>query len=207
MQEAVPPGVGAMAALLKPPEGALNRILAEAAQGAVISAANLNSSDQIVIAGHAGAVERAAELAKAAGAKRAVMLSVSGQFASMCSTTIAKIPADVSVVPATRSVARGAGITVASDCRASCGTSRFQLRSNMTAPEASTANGRASSSNHSVHIRAEYHITIRCAMRARSYCGAAPAPTRTAVMKRAAGKISASCIAATKRVSVRMRAL
>jgi [acyl-carrier-protein] S-malonyltransferase len=80
MQEAVPSGVGAMAALLKLPEGTLDRILAEAAQGEVVSAANLNSPDQIVVAGHAGAVGRAAELAKAAGAKRAVMLSVSAPF-------------------------------------------------------------------------------------------------------------------------------
>jgi [acyl-carrier-protein] S-malonyltransferase len=80
MQEAVPSGVGAMAALLKLPEGALERILVEAAQGEVVSAANLNSPEQIVIAGHAGAVERAAELAKVAGAKRAVMLSVSAPF-------------------------------------------------------------------------------------------------------------------------------
>jgi [acyl-carrier-protein] S-malonyltransferase len=80
MQEAVPSGVGAMAALLKLPEGALEKILAEAAQGEVVSPANLNSPDQIVIAGNAGAVERAAELAKAAGAKRAVMLSVSAPF-------------------------------------------------------------------------------------------------------------------------------
>jgi len=80
MQEAVPSGVGAMAALLKLPEGALDRILAEAAQGEVVAAANLNSPDQIVIAGHTGAVERAAELAKAAGARRAVMLPVSAPF-------------------------------------------------------------------------------------------------------------------------------
>jgi [acyl-carrier-protein] S-malonyltransferase len=80
MQEAVPPGVGAMAALLKLPEGTLDRILAEAAEGEVVSAANLNSPDQIVIAGNTGAVERAAELAKAAGAKRAVMLPVSAPF-------------------------------------------------------------------------------------------------------------------------------
>ena len=69
-----------MAALLKLPEGTLDRILAEAAQGEVVTAANLNSPDQIVIAGHAGAVERAVELAKAAGAKRAVMLPVSAPF-------------------------------------------------------------------------------------------------------------------------------
>jgi [acyl-carrier-protein] S-malonyltransferase len=80
MQEAVPPGVGAMAALLKLPEGKLDGILAEAAQGEVVSAANLNSPDQIVIAGHAGAVARAAELAKAAGAKRAILLPVSAPF-------------------------------------------------------------------------------------------------------------------------------
>jgi len=59
MQEAVPAGVGAMAALLKLPEGKLDAILEEAAQGEVVSAANLNSPDQIVIAGHAGAVNRA----------------------------------------------------------------------------------------------------------------------------------------------------
>ncbi len=80
MQEAVPPGVGAMAALLKLPEGTLDGILAEAAQGNVVSAANLNSPDQIVIAGQAGAVNRAMELAKAAGAKRAVLLQVSAPF-------------------------------------------------------------------------------------------------------------------------------
>lgn len=80
MQAAVPQGVGAMAALLKLPEGKLDAILAEAAQGEVVSAANLNSPDQIVIAGHAGAVARASELAKAAGAKRAVPLPVSAPF-------------------------------------------------------------------------------------------------------------------------------
>lgn len=80
MQEAVAPGVGAMAALLKLPEGQLDAILAEAAQGDVVSAANLNSPDQIVIAGHAGAVARAVELAKAAGARRAVLLPVSAPF-------------------------------------------------------------------------------------------------------------------------------
>ncbi len=80
MQEAVPPGVGAMAALLKLPEGKLEAILEEAAQGQVVSAANLNSPDQVVIAGHAAAVKRAAELAKAAGARRAVLLPVSAPF-------------------------------------------------------------------------------------------------------------------------------
>jgi [acyl-carrier-protein] S-malonyltransferase len=80
MQEAVPDGVGAMAALLKLPEGKLDQILAEARQSQVVAAANLNSPDQIAIAGHAGAVERAAELARAAGARRAVILPVSAPF-------------------------------------------------------------------------------------------------------------------------------
>jgi [acyl-carrier-protein] S-malonyltransferase len=80
MQEAVPAGVGAMAALLKLSEGTLDGILEQAAQGEIVSAANLNSPDQIVIAGHAGAVQRAADLAKAAGAKRAVILPVSAPF-------------------------------------------------------------------------------------------------------------------------------
>lgn len=82
MQEAVPVGVGAMAAILKMPAEALDRVLADAAQGEIVTAANLNSPDQIVIAGHKGAVERAMELAKAAGAKRCIALPVSAPFHS-----------------------------------------------------------------------------------------------------------------------------
>jgi [acyl-carrier-protein] S-malonyltransferase len=80
MQEAVPAGIGAMAAILRLGAGKLDGILAEAAQGEVVTAANLNSPDQVVIAGHAGAVQRAADLAKAAGAKRAILLPVSAPF-------------------------------------------------------------------------------------------------------------------------------
>lgn len=69
-----------MAALLKLPEGKLEWVLAEAAQDEVVTAANLNSPDQIVIAGHTAAVERAIELTKAAGARRAVLLPVSAPF-------------------------------------------------------------------------------------------------------------------------------
>jgi len=99
MQEAVPPGVGAMAALLKLPEGKLEEILAAAAQGEVVSPANLNSPDQIVIAGHAGAVARAAELAKAAGAKRAVMLPVSAPFhCSLMEPAQQRLKADLEAV-------------------------------------------------------------------------------------------------------------
>ena len=80
MQQAVPPGEGAMAALLKLPEGKLESVLDEAAQGQIVSAANLNSPEQVVIAGHTGAVKRAIDLAKAAGARRAVLLPVSAPF-------------------------------------------------------------------------------------------------------------------------------
>jgi [acyl-carrier-protein] S-malonyltransferase len=80
MQEAVPAGVGAMAALLKLPAGKLDEILAAAAQGEIVTTANLNSPDQVVIAGNRAAVERAMELAKAAGAKRVVPLPVSAPF-------------------------------------------------------------------------------------------------------------------------------
>ena len=80
MQEAVPEGVGAMAALLKLPVDKLDAILAEAGQGEVVSPAGLNSPDQTVIAGHAAAVNRAIELAKAAGARRAILLPVSAPF-------------------------------------------------------------------------------------------------------------------------------
>jgi [acyl-carrier-protein] S-malonyltransferase len=80
MQEAVPAGLGAMAALLKLPEEKLEGVLAEAAHGEVVAAANLNAPDQVVIAGNVKAVERAMDLAKAAGAKRAILLPVSAPF-------------------------------------------------------------------------------------------------------------------------------
>jgi len=80
MQEAVPAGVGAMAALLRLPEDKLDEVLLAAAQGEVLTPAGINSADQIVISGNHGAVERAVELAKAAGAKRAVLLPVSAPF-------------------------------------------------------------------------------------------------------------------------------
>lgn len=80
MQEAVPEGVGAMAAILKLPADQLDRVLEEAAQGDVVSAANLNSPEQVVIAGHAKAVERAMAIAKAAGARRTIALAVSAPF-------------------------------------------------------------------------------------------------------------------------------
>jgi [acyl-carrier-protein] S-malonyltransferase len=80
MQEAVPVGVGAMAAVLAMPADKLKLVCDEAAQGEVCHPANVNSPDQIVISGNKAAVERAAELAKKRGAKRAIMLPVSAPF-------------------------------------------------------------------------------------------------------------------------------
>ena len=80
MQEAVPVGQGAMAAILGMPLEQVVKLCAEAAQGQVCQPANINSPDQVVISGSAPAVERAAELAKQHGAKKAVMLPVSAPF-------------------------------------------------------------------------------------------------------------------------------
>lgn len=80
MQEAVPAGEGAMAALLGLEVDAVREACAEAAQGEVVEAANLNAPGQIVIAGAKAAVERAVEVAKGKGAKRAVLLPVSAPF-------------------------------------------------------------------------------------------------------------------------------
>ena len=80
MQEAVPVGVGAMAAVLGLDLPAIQSVCEKAAQGQVVSPANLNSPGQIVIAGNREAVERAVPLAKDAGAKRVILLQVSAPF-------------------------------------------------------------------------------------------------------------------------------
>ena len=80
MQDAVPAGAGAMAAILGLDATAVGEVCAESAQGQVVQAVNFNEPKQTVIAGHKAAVERAAEAAKAKGAKRALMLAVSAPF-------------------------------------------------------------------------------------------------------------------------------
>ncbi len=80
MQEAVPQGVGAMSAVLGLAPEKVAGICAQAAQGEVVAPANFNEPSQTVIAGHAGAVARAGELLKAAGAKRVLPLPVSAPF-------------------------------------------------------------------------------------------------------------------------------
>lgn len=82
MQAAVPVGTGAMAAVLGLDDDAVRAACAQAAQGDVVEAVNFNAPAQVVIAGHKAAVERACEAAKAAGAKRALLLPVSAPFHS-----------------------------------------------------------------------------------------------------------------------------
>jgi [acyl-carrier-protein] S-malonyltransferase len=77
MQQAVPEGVGGIAAILGLDDDAVRVVCAEAAAGEVLAAVNYNSPGQVVIAGHCSAVERGMELAKARGAKRAIMLPMS----------------------------------------------------------------------------------------------------------------------------------
>ncbi len=77
MQEAVPNGAGAMAAILGLDAAQVIGLCEQAAQGEVVSAVNFNSPGQVVVAGHTAAVERTVALAKAAGAKRALVLPVS----------------------------------------------------------------------------------------------------------------------------------
>jgi [acyl-carrier-protein] S-malonyltransferase len=80
MQDAVPVGVGAMAAILGLDLEAVQAVAEEAAQGDVCQAANDNDPAQVVVSGHKAAVERAVEIAKAKGAKRALLLPVSAPF-------------------------------------------------------------------------------------------------------------------------------
>src|SRR5580700_6942790 len=80
MQEAVPVGVGTMAAILGMDVEKVTAVCSDAAQGEVCEPANINSPEQIVISGHTGAVERATKLADERGAKRAKLLPVSAPF-------------------------------------------------------------------------------------------------------------------------------
>ncbi len=82
MQAAVPVGTGGMAAILGLDDELVRSLCAQAAQGEAVEAVNFNAPAQVVIAGHKGAVERTCELAKAAGAKRALILPVSAPFHS-----------------------------------------------------------------------------------------------------------------------------
>lgn len=94
MQQAVPVGVGAMAALLGLDFEAAVAVAAEAAQGEVCQAANDNDPGQVVVSGHKAAVERALEIAKARGAKRAILLPVSAPFHCVLMQPAAQVMSD-----------------------------------------------------------------------------------------------------------------
>jgi [acyl-carrier-protein] S-malonyltransferase len=117
MQAAVAPGVGAMAALLGLDFEIAARVAAEAAQGEVCQAANDNGGGQVVVSGSKAAVERAMELAKAQGARRAVMLAVSAPFhcslmqpaADAMAEALAKVSISEPIVPIVGNVSAKAG--------------------------------------------------------------------------------------------------
>jgi [acyl-carrier-protein] S-malonyltransferase len=100
MQEAVPQGVGAMAAILGLDRPVVERVCAEVAQGEIVSCANANGGGQLVIAGHAAAVKRACEAALAAGASRAIPLQVSAPFhCALMEPAMLRLSAVLSSVP------------------------------------------------------------------------------------------------------------
>ncbi|WP_113913090.1 ACP S-malonyltransferase [Roseovarius dicentrarchi] len=125
MQEAVPVGQGAMAALLGLDLAAVEAIAAEAAQGEVCEAANDNDPAQVVVSGHKAAVERAVDLAKAQGAKRAMLLPVSAPFhcalmqpaADVMRAALEEVPMDTPAVPLIANV-RAEAVTDPEEIRA-----------------------------------------------------------------------------------------
>jgi [acyl-carrier-protein] S-malonyltransferase len=112
MQKAVPVGVGAMAALIGLEFDAVTALAAEAAQGQVCQAANDNGGGQVVVSGDKAAVERAVEIAKAKGAKRAMLLPVSAPFhcalmqpaADVMAQALAQVTINVPAVPVVSNV-------------------------------------------------------------------------------------------------------
>lgn len=116
MQEAVPAGQGAMAALLGLDAETVRAVCAQAAEGEVVEAANLNAPGQIVIAGTSAAVGRAIELAKERGARRAMLLPVSAPFhcalMKPAAERLAERLADVSITPAAIPVINNVDVAV-----------------------------------------------------------------------------------------------
>jgi len=115
MQAATPVGTGAMAALLGLDFADAAAVAAEAAQGDVCQAANDNSAGQVVISGHKAAVERALDIAKAKGAKRAILLAVSAPFhcalmqpaADAMAAALSTVAMQAPVVPVVANVVAG----------------------------------------------------------------------------------------------------
>ena len=121
MQEAVPVGTGAMAALLGIDLATAEEVCAEAARGEVVAVANINSPGQIVIAGHRAAVERAVKMAAERGGKKSVLLPVSAPFhsalmkpaADRLAAELDRVTVSAPRIPVVRNV--DAGLTTAAD--------------------------------------------------------------------------------------------
>ena len=122
MQAAVPVGTGAMAAVLGLSDDDVREVCAQAAESEVVEAVNFNAPAQVVIAGHKAAVERACELAKAKGAKRALPLPVSAPFHSSLLKPAADVLqsalADIAVNPPSVPVINNVDVAVVSDAAA-----------------------------------------------------------------------------------------
>lgn len=122
MQQAVPAGVGAMSAIIGLDDAAIAVACEQAAQGEVVSPVNYNSPGQVVIAGHKAAVERAGELCKAAGAKRALPLPVSvPSHCALMRPAAEKIAADLAALnfnPAVIPVVNNVDVVIATDAAA-----------------------------------------------------------------------------------------
>ncbi|MDA0224022.1 MAG: ACP S-malonyltransferase [Proteobacteria bacterium] len=124
MQEAVPVGIGAMAALLGLDFETATKVAAEAAQGQICQAANDNDPAQVVVSGHKDAVERALDIAKVHGAKRAILLPVSAPFhcalmapaAAVMAEALAAVTVNVPGVPVVANV-RAEAVTDPGDIR------------------------------------------------------------------------------------------
>jgi [acyl-carrier-protein] S-malonyltransferase len=119
MQDAVPAGVGAMAAIMGIDDAGIAAACAEAAQGQIVEPVNFNAPGQIVIAGHREAVERAIVAAKAKGAKRGVLLPVSAPFHSSllrpAAERLRSYLVDVTVVPSTIPVIHNVDAAIAQE--------------------------------------------------------------------------------------------
>ncbi len=121
MQEAVPPGAGAMAAVMGLDLPAVEAVCAEAAQGQVVQVANVNSPQQVVIAGHRPAVERAVAAAARRGGRKSVLLPVSAPFhcalmapaAERLAAVLADVPLRDPRLPVVRNVDAGVSRTAA----------------------------------------------------------------------------------------------
>ncbi len=121
------------------------------------------------------------------------------QSVNKCRATIARTPPAANVAPATKTVARCA-TSAARVCHAACrrSTSARHLWKSVVQPVTATANGRAMSSpQRPMRGRKAYHVTIRCAVCAGSYCGGCMLRTKSAVMNRTAGKMRSSSVVAT----------